>query len=348
MIPDSTSRVDEAKFAELQRQSQLLQCILHGAKRNTRRLARILLPIPEQMEITNVLVPTDFSESADNALSYALGIAKRFSAKLHVLHVPVVPTYLLMDASYTPGPEAVIQIFEDAQRAIDALEPKLQDNGVQCQTALREGVVHTAVKEYAEEHRVDLLVMGTHGRTGVSKLMYGSVTERVLKTVHTPTVVVPPEGGEPPDSIVVAYDFSRPAKRAAEAARAVQEVFDGRVHFVHAYLDVWGEYTDRGALVGEAAEQRRAALTLGLKEMLEADATDLFPGDSQTETRLVTGDPVGAILDVAEDVGADLICAGTTGKSGIARLLMGSFARRVVHEGTTPVLLVHAQEEGEH
>ena len=89
-------------------------------------------------------------------------------------------------------------------------------------------------------------------------------------------------------------------------------------------------------------------MKLGLREMLDADAAELFAGDSDsTRTKLVTGDPVGAMLDVAEDVGANLICAGTTGKSGVARLLMGSFARRVVHEGATPILLVHAEDQAE-
>ena len=185
--------------------------------------------------------------------------------------------------------------------------------------------------------------MGTHGRTGVSKLMYGSVTERVIKTVHTPIIVVPTGAHEKlPTSIVVSYDFSDPAKRAAGIASALHEVAGGPIHLVHCYLDVWGEYTDRGAVVGDAAEKRREALRLGLQEMLEADAKSLFAdGAADVQTHLVTGDPAEGILKVADDVGATLICAGTTGKSGIERLLIGSVARRLLHESTKPVLLTH-------
>lgn len=292
------------------------------------------------MQIKQLLVPTDFSENAQHAVDYAVELAKRSSAKLHLLHAPVIPTYLLMDLSYSPGPEAVTRILNDSQQALDKQAKRIAESGIEYFAAIREGTVHEIIRDYAKEHAVDLVVLGTHGRTGVSKLMYGSVTERVIKTVHTPILVVPPQGGQTPSSIVVSYDFSGPSKRAAEVARAIHDVYPGELHIVHSYLDVWGEYTDRGAVVGEAAEKRREALRLGLQEMLETDAQQLFGGDGIT-THLVTGDPADGILKVAEDVGASLICAGTTGKSGIERLLIGSVARRLLHDSKVPLLLTH-------
>jgi nucleotide-binding universal stress UspA family protein len=294
------------------------------------------------MQIRQILVPTDFSENARHAVDYAIALAKQCSAKLHLLHTPVIPTYLLMDLSYSPGPEAVTRILNDSQEALDAEAKRVADAGVEHFTAIREGTVHEVIRDYAREHEVDLVVVGTHGRSGVSKLMYGSVTERVVKTVHTPIIVVPPGGDEAPKSILISYDFSEPAKRAADVAAAIHSVVRGPLHLVHSYLDVWGEYTDRGAVVGEAAEKRREALRLGLREMLETDAQELFPKDAEaTEVHLVTGDPAESILKVADDVGATLICAGTTGKSGIERLLIGSVARRLLHESKVPLLLTH-------
>jgi nucleotide-binding universal stress UspA family protein len=294
------------------------------------------------MQIKQILVPTDFSENAQHALSYATELAKRCSAKLHLLHTPVIPTYLLMDLSYSPGPEAVTRILNESQDALDEQAKALAAAGVEYFTVIREGTVHEVIRDYAREHDVDLVVVGTHGRSGVSKLMYGSVTERVIKTVHTPIIVIPPQGGKIPSSIVVAYDFSAPAKRAAEVARAIHGSFPGPLHMVHSYLDVWGEYTDRGAVVGEAAEKRRQALHLGLEEMLETESVELFSTDSTgIETHLVTGDPAEGLLRVAQDVGATLICAGTTGKSGIERLLIGSVARRLLHDSKVPLLLTH-------
>ena len=235
------------------------------------------------MQIKQILVPTDFSDNARHALSYAIELAQRCSAKLHLLHTPVIPTYLLMDLSYSPGPEAVTRILNESQDALDEQAKLIAAAGLEHFTAIREGTVHEVIRDYAKEHDVDLVVVGTHGRTGVSKLMYGSVTERVIKTVHTPIIVVPPEGGVMPSTIVMSFDFSAPSKRAAEVARAIHGVFHGPLHMVHSYLDVWGEYTDRGAVVGEAAEKRREALHLGLEEMLDTEAKELFSIDAQND-----------------------------------------------------------------
>jgi nucleotide-binding universal stress UspA family protein len=225
------------------------------------------------MNIRQILVPTDFSPNAQHAINYAVELAKACSAKVHLLHTPVVPTYLLMDLSYSPGPEAVTRILNDAQDSLDAESELVAEAGVELFTAIREGTVHEVVRDYAKEHDIDVVIVGTHGRTGVAKLMYGSVTERIVKTVPAPIIVVPPgEHRALPTCIAIAYDFSGPSKRAAGVARALHQVFGGSLHLVHSYLDVWGEYTDRGAVVGEAAEKRREALRLGLRDMLEADA----------------------------------------------------------------------------
>lgn len=297
------------------------------------------------MEIKNILVPTDFSENANLALDYALSLAKRASATVHVVHVPALPPYLWMDGAYAASPDLSSRILAEVQRALDALEPKLQQSGVPFETALREGLVHDAIQAYADEKQIDLVVMGAHGRTGLSKLVYGSVTGRVLKTLRTSAIIVPPQGAEPPNSIVVSYDFSGPARQAARWARTLHGLFHGPLYLVHSYVDVWGEYADRGGSVSEQAERRREALRRGLEEMLEAEAAELFSIDAQTtQTRLITGDPAGAIIDLARDVDAKLICAGSTGKGGVEKLLLGSVARRLLQGSPIPVLITPGEE----
>ncbi|MEM7435329.1 MAG: universal stress protein [Myxococcota bacterium] len=294
------------------------------------------------MQIKTILLPTDFSENAEHALGYAVELAKGLGAEIHLLHVPVVPTYVLMDLSYSPGPEVVTQIHEEAKAALAERAEKVSAAGVPHTVATRSGTVHEVVRDYAIEHSVDLIILGTHGRSGVSKLIYGSVTERVVKTAKTPVLAVPLAAVPSLDVIVVAYDFSDPANQAAALARSLHGTFPGAVHLVHTYLDVWGEYTDRGAVVGVAADRRREALARGLEEMLTEAASELFSIDAQSvQCHLVTGDPAEGILSVANKVGANVICAGTTGKSGVERVLLGSVARRLLHDNKLPVLLAH-------
>ena len=99
---------------------------------------------------------------------------------------------------------------------------------------------------------------------------------------------------------------------------------------------------DRGSVAGEPALRRREALRSGLIEMLKHDTDSLFSIDAQAvQTHVVAGDPAEKILEVAEEVGADLICAGTTGKSGLERILIGSVALRLLHKSPIPLLFAH-------
>ncbi len=348
-MPNQASRKSD-QFSRKHRDQGKLRAVFATAFERKKRLGdacglvRLLLPNEDEMPIQNILIPTDFSENADKAIAYAALLAETLSARIHLLHVPVIPTYLLFDASYTPGPKAVTQILERGQQWLDALEERVgASSSAPVQSALKEGVVHEAIRAYAEEQNIDLLVMGSHGRRGVSKFMYGSVTERVLKTVPVPTLVVPLKASlRAPTSIFVAYDFSAPAQQAAQLALELQSAFPGTLTLVHSYLDLWGEYTDRATVVGEAADNRREALRLGLREMLEADAANLSPaGATAPGVKLCTGDPVQVVLQLAKEDDATLVAAGTTGKSGIQRLLMGSFARRLLHESPVPTLFAH-------
>ncbi|MEM8609576.1 MAG: universal stress protein [Myxococcota bacterium] len=297
------------------------------------------------MTIQRILVPTDFSENAEHALAYAISLAKAFGAEIHLLHAPVVPTYLLMDLSYSPGPEVVTRIHDEAENALRGRVGAIEAAGLEHVETLREGTAHEVIRDYAAEIDANLIVIGTHGRTGVAKLLYGSVTERVVKTATTPIIVVPHGAAPKPASLVIAYDFSAPANRAAELARTLHGKLPGSIHLVHTYLDVWAEYTDRGAVVGDAAERRREALARGLEEMLDEAAKELFSIDAQAvQCHLATGDPAEGILAVADEVGASLVCAGTTGKSGVERVLLGSVARRLLHESKVPILLTHEDD----
>ncbi len=295
------------------------------------------------MKLRRILVPTDFSEHADEALTYAQSLAKRAGASLHLLHVCQVPPHLFVDVPESIAVEAMTGLITAARGQLGVLESRLREAGLSAESSVVEGVPHRAVDKYARAHDIDLIVQGTHGRSGVARVVLGSVTERVLRTVDVPIIAVPKGAGtREPATILVAYDLSEPAKKAARAARTIHGVVRGAMHLVHTYLDVWGEYTDRGSLVGDAAERRREALKHGLIEMLKRDADSLFSIDAQAvQIHLLTGDPAEQVLRLAKEIGADLICAGKTGKTGLERLLLGSVALRLLHKSTIPLLFAH-------
>jgi len=127
------------------------------------------------MDISNVLFATDFSETAERAGRFAADLAKTLGARLHVLHV--APRYAAAGA---------------AAERVDAESAALARRGVETEAALLTGHSAAGIVRYAREHAIGLIAMGTHGRTGVSRALQGSVAEAVVRRAGCPVVTVPP------------------------------------------------------------------------------------------------------------------------------------------------------------
>jgi universal stress protein A len=141
------------------------------------------------MAVQHILVPTDFSEYADYALDYAIELAQKLQAHLTFLHV-IYPMPLTMedfDASgFTPYLE---EIETDAQQRLQILLNRVRQEGLQGETAIVQGVPFQAIVDMAESQDIDLIVMGTHGRTGLTHVLMGSVAERVVRMAPCPVLV---------------------------------------------------------------------------------------------------------------------------------------------------------------
>lgn len=139
-----------------------------------------------------ILAPTDFSSHSHEALRYACGLAERFGAELHVIHVlsEIVPT----------GPDPLLmpvmppQFYaEDEQRAKEALKVEIRPEWgapASLSTAVCWGAPAEAIVDYAAENKADLLVIATHGRTGLSHVLLGSVAERIVRESPCPVLTI--------------------------------------------------------------------------------------------------------------------------------------------------------------
>lgn len=130
----------------------------------------------------SVLFPTDGSDATNRARRHALDIAGQYGATLHVLSV-------VADDPYR-GDEAEASAAASAERAVEAVAEDAAEADVDAVTEVRGGTPHETILAYADENDVDMIVMGTHGRTGVGRALIGSVTERVVRTADVPVVTV--------------------------------------------------------------------------------------------------------------------------------------------------------------
>jgi len=140
---------------------------------------------------SEILLPTDGEPASEVALEHAVELADRYDARLHVLYVVDTAAY----ASFDAGAETIVSALkEQGEAAVESAVETAEAAGVPTVSAVVSGSPHAEIVEYAADEGVDLVVMGTHGRTGLDRYLLGSVTERVVRTTETPVLTVhPPE-----------------------------------------------------------------------------------------------------------------------------------------------------------
>ena len=151
------------------------------------------------VKFEHILCPTDFSEPAKKALEYACELTTQYGAELHLLHVLPDPVAAL--TAYGPVVSAIPADWEENMRTqvnqqlADALDQKWEQ-GKKVHRAVSEGVPHAEIIRYAKDHAIDLIVMGTHGRTGFNHFIMGSEAEKVVRQAPCPVLTIAPEERE--------------------------------------------------------------------------------------------------------------------------------------------------------
>lgn len=143
------------------------------------------------LSIRRVLFPTDFSEPAEYAWSYALTFAQEFGAEVHLLHV-IAPPPRLTEAyavSYDPG-RMVESLTAEATGSMDRQVEAAKSCGLVFRREVREGLDYREIIDYAAKHDIDLIVMATHGRTGLAHVLLGSVAEKVVRKAPCPVLTI--------------------------------------------------------------------------------------------------------------------------------------------------------------
>lgn len=140
--------------------------------------------------IERILCPVDFSETSEHALAYALELARGLGAEVDLAHIYQLPMYALPDGALLAGPDMASRILDTCQDSLDELASRHAGHEVALEKHLTEGVPHTEICRLAQKLGADMIVMGTHGRTGFGHLLLGSVAERVVRMSKIPVLTV--------------------------------------------------------------------------------------------------------------------------------------------------------------
>jgi nucleotide-binding universal stress UspA family protein len=293
-----------------------------------------------------ILIPTDGSEHAVRAAEHAQYLARLFDATVHVVNVADVQAAAGVFGAGGVDEEFRSRLEAEGEEAIETVRAALADAD-SVETAVVRGDPRTAILEYAEEHDVDLLAMGTHGRTGLSRYITGSVTEHVVRLADVPVLTVRATDRsavtDDYDEILVPTDGSEPANAAVEHAIAIAQKAGARVHAV-SVVDVSNvtaspTYTLPSEVIGELEEES--------EKMAESVASQARAAGLDAVTEVREGFAARTLLDYAEENDVDVVAMGTAGRTGLDRYLLGSTTERVIRHSDVPVLAVNARERSD-
>lgn len=267
-------------------------------------------------EIEKILLATDGSEFSSGAVREAIRFAQRCNSKLYVISVvetnPELEIY---------GPEVVERIEKETRNNLEEIKERADKEGISCEVISHRGenTSEFIIKE-AEKISANVIIMGRRGRSGIKRLMMGSVTALVIGGAPCNVFVVPRAGELICEKILVATDGSVYSEKAAREAISIAKRCGSTLMAIS---------------VAEKEEYiPRAEKNVNyVKNLASSEGVDI-------ETFTVTGTPYEAITTTAQVKKADLIVVGTHGRTGLQKLLMGSVAERVIALSHCAVLVV--------
>lgn len=292
--------------------------------------------------LKTILVPLDGSVTSELAVPFAEGIARAARAKLILIRA------VRQTVSFTLGADPFRETLAAyAERELKEVAGRLTEDGLEVESHIWDADAGPGIVEATAKLQADIIVMSTHGRTGVSRAMYGSVADQVLRTASVPVLLVPATAQyrlNPPCKIVVPLDGSDLAEAALGPAIDLAEALRGQVVLVRAtapptYWVVNEDSAEKTPDPGSGAEEAR--------RYLEDISGSYARGPVEVSGYVTDGAAEDVIIEAARDYHAGAIAMATHGRTGLSRVMMGSVAQQVLQNASVPLLLAHPASGGQ-
>jgi nucleotide-binding universal stress UspA family protein len=292
-------------------------------------------PAQKRISLAKILVATDFSPVSDRALDFAASIARAFDSRIYLTHIITLDGYPMVAPEFATVAEFKGQL--EARVEFDKIATSGRLKGIPYEAMIDEGTLWATLENLVEKHGIDLVVLGTHGASGLKKVLLGSGAEEVFRRSHVPVLTVGPAvkevspAGAEFKNILFATEFGPAVEREAAFAVSLAQEHEAKLTLLHVipYLEEYSE----------------AAVVDKRKEVV-AQLRELVPAESETwcksEFLMVIGDPVEEILKRAAESNADLIVMGAKKRQKLAGYLPHTKAFRVVTAAKCPVLTVRS------
>lgn len=266
-----------------------------------------------------ILVPTDFSKQADNALQVAINMAKKNGAEIYLLHSLEMPLHLANSGSSGSMPEA-LYFIKLAEKHFEALRKDAQLDDVTVHETIGHGEIYNDIQEAAKDNDIDLIVMGSHGASGFKEMFIGSNTEKVVRTSEIPVLVIKnPRPDFDVSDFVFATDFSDECRGAFSNARSFAQQVNATMHLL--YINTPSDF--------KTTSEAHTMMDRFVKGMELDNYTLNIYNDTSVEK---------GILGFAKDHDAQLIGMSTHGRKGLSHFFNGSISEDLVNHAQMPVI----------
>ncbi len=299
-------------------------------------------------EIKTIVCTTDFSDFSNRAIPFGVALAKEFRAKLYLCHVIDLSSVAMYGEGFSDPLMLESKITDYAHAHLNEL---IGDAGIEWESLTSVGHTADEIALIAKEKGADLVVSATHGRSGLKRLILGSVTERLMRTLPCPMYIVRSLERDPTapamaemklKSILVGCDFSADSDLAVQYGLSLAQEFQTELHLAHVLEP--SVYKDMLSHSSAKADPDRKGLqeelTRKLNEMVSEEAKQWC----EPQTVLLAGQPSDELTKYALVNKVDLIVLGVRGHSVMETLLVGSTTDRVVRQAPCPVLSVRPKE----
>lgn len=298
--------------------------------------------------LSKLLVPLDGSELAERSLDPALSIARRSAGQIILLSVPIYRMVL------APGTAGLGQVLPDdslhyegqdhAMNYLERIKEARQGPDLAIQTVVMEGDVAGNIVDLAANEEVDLIVMTTHGYSGFTRWMMGSITERVLRQAPCPVLVIRCEGA--PAHVAITLDGSLLAEEALGPGLELARLFGARATLFRVEDESELGRIEKGMLdMASPGLSREVAQATSPLHYLENIASSHRSRTLPIETVVAEGSPARAILEFVEENQVDLLVMATHGRTGIRRWVYGSVTEKCLHNTACALLVVRPPAE---
>lgn len=267
-----------------------------------------------------ILVPTDFSDQAENALKVAAQLARKYNSEIHLLHMIELPMHkIIATSNFSELPEAMF-FMKVAHNNFEKVMDKGYLDGLDISENIKFNDASDGISDACEENEIDLIVMGSNGVSGLKEMFIGSNTEKVVRTSKKPVLVIKNEHDIfNVDNFVFASDFKNDNKETYKQAVKLAKLWNAKIHLL--MVNTAGNF--------KTTIKAEEAMNEFIKDIDYKNRSLNIFNDTSIEN---------GILNFSKSINADLIGISTHGRQGIAHFFNGSISEDLVNHSKRPVI----------